>query len=65
MKGADGVIRIDENRIRERWKEYFEDWFNEEDNNELGVLSPIEEPVEELTKSKVQQSTNSIELYEE
>ena len=47
---------IEEGEIMERWREYFEELLNEENEHELEEVEEIEGPIENVTEEEVKRA---------
>ncbi|XP_016106680.1 uncharacterized protein [Sinocyclocheilus grahami] len=58
IKDRDGNVLTGDRRVRERWKEYFEELMNEENDRERRVVEAniVEQEVERITKGEVRRA---------
>ena len=61
IKDQTGEMLTEEVKIKERWKEYFSNLLNIENAKEqLGEVSAVEGPVQEISREEVKKATESM-----
>ena len=56
IKDEDDNILVEQVAVADRWKRYFEQLLNEEFENEIDVIPPVEGPIEDITEIEVRKA---------
>ena len=61
IKDQQGEVLTDGKKIKERWKEYYTTLLNKENQrDELEDTSPVEGPIEELTRKEIRDAIKAM-----
>ncbi len=54
VKDSKGEVKVEEKEIMERWKEYFKDLLNEQNDHRVDDMAIVEGPLNEITEREVE-----------
>ncbi len=60
IKDENGAIKIEEAEVRDRWKRYFEELLNDENENVIEEVSVVEGPIEDVTEEEVKRAVKGM-----
>ena len=56
IKDSRGEVKAEERKIMERWREYFEDLLNEQNDYQVEETARVEGPLEEITEEEIEKA---------